>query len=258
VQVVVHLPSALLSHLRVVLSREHVVRTADSWIEVEEIVRRHAVDVAVVDPTAEGTTGAESIRQLIARHPSLPLVVYTSLSPQALKAVVTLARHGVEHVVLHRFDDDPRRFLALIERLPGYALGELLLERLAEPMGKLPLSVSRAIERLVRSPGQFFGTADLASAAGVTVRTLYRQLDAAGLASPRLVVQGARILRAYSYLQDRGTQLDNVSAKLGYSAPRILSRQIQQWSGLTPSELRHRVVPEAFVRTLVRRLRRGD
>lgn len=211
-----------------------------------------------MDPTAEGVAGAESIRQLIERHPSLPLVIYTSLSPQALKAVVTLARHGVEHVVLHRFDDDPRRFLALIERLPGYALGELLLERLAEPMAKLPLSVSRAIERLVRSPGQFFGTADLASAAGVTVRTLYRQLDAAGLASPRLMVQGARILRAYSYLQDRGTQLDNVSAKLGYSAPRILSRQIQQWSGLTPSELRHRVVPEAFVRTLVRRLRRGD
>jgi AraC-like DNA-binding protein len=258
VQVVVHLPSALLSHLRVVLSREHVVRSAESWNEVEEIVRRYAIDVAVLDPTAEGASGTEGIRKLIERHPSLPLVVYTALSPQSLKAVVALARYGVEHVVLHRFDDDPRRFLALIERLPGYALGERLLERLAAPMGRLPLSVARAIERLVRSPGHFFGTADLASAAGVTVRTLYRQLDAAGLASPRLVVQGARILRAYSYLQDRGTQLDSVAAKLGYSAPRILSRQIQQWSGLTPSELRHRVSPDAFVRVLVKRIRRGD
>ena len=257
-QVVVFLPPSLLSHLRVVLSRDHIVRSADSWDEVEEIVRRNSIDVAVLDPTTEGPGGTESIRELVQRHPSLPLIVYTSLSPQALRAVVALAKYGVEHVVLHRFDDDPRRFLALIERLPGYALGEMLLELLSEPIGRLPLSVARAIERLVRSPSQFFGTSDLAAASGVTVRTLYRQLDAAGLASPRLVVQGARILRAYSYLQDRGTLLENVASKLGYSAPRILSRQIQQWSKLTPSELRQRMSPEAFVRLLAARMRQGE
>jgi AraC-like DNA-binding protein len=191
---------------------------------------------------------------LRARFPALPVVVYTTLSPSTFQGIVELARHGVEHVVLHRFDDDPRRFLELLERLPGYALSDKLLELLALPLRRVTVEVARAVEWLFRTPSRFHDTPDLAAAAGMTVRTLYRQLDAAGFASPKSLVQGARLLRAYSYLQEPGNQLQNVAEKLGYSEPRLLSRQMQAAVGLRPTELRDRITADEFVGLLAARL----
>jgi AraC-like DNA-binding protein len=261
VDVVALLPPPLLAHLRLVIAREHDLRVAAHWREVEGIVRREAVDAVVVDPAPGGVSRVDEVRALIAAHPSVPVIAYTTLTPQAMRAIVTLAQGGLEHVVLHRFDDEPRRFLGLLERLPGHALGEELLRRLAARAGRsmadLPHAVWRAVERLVRTPNRFLGADDLAAAAGVTKRTLYRQFEAAGFASPRTMVLGARLLRAYAYLRDPGSQIDGVAAKLGYSAPRILSRQIQEVTGLSPSELRGRLEPAVLLRLLAERMHPG-
>jgi AraC-like DNA-binding protein len=216
-------------------------------------------DVVVLDPSAEGTAAVAEVREIVRRHPALPVVVYTFLTPTSMKAVVALAKHGgVEHVVLHRFDDEPRRFLELLERLPGYAMSDRLLERLAEPLGALPTGTARAIERMFRSPGRFGGASDLAAAAGITARQLYRQLDVAGLASPRVLVQGARVLRAYAYLREPQCLLEDVAARLGYSAPRVLSRQVYEATGLLPTELRQRLGGEELIALLAARLAERD
>jgi AraC-like DNA-binding protein len=254
VEVVAYLPPALLTHLRVVVARSHTLTAASTWAEVDEQVRRKCVDVAVTDLQMDGRSTTAELKSLRTRFPALPVVVYTTLSPSTLQGMVELARYGVEHVVLHRFDDDPRRFLELLERLPGYALSDRLLELLAQPLSRVSVEVARAVEWLYRTPSRFHDTPDLAAAAGMTVRTLYRQLESAGFASPKTLVQGARLLRAYSYLQEPGNQLQGVAEKLGYSEPRVLSRQMQAAIGLRPTELRNRIEPEAFVGLLAARL----
>lgn len=253
-EVVALLPPPLLSHLRVVLSRGHSLTAVPSWDSLDDVVRHRAVDAAVIDVQGDENGTQPHIRGFLSRHPTMPLVVYTTLSPTTLRGIVELARHGVEHVVLHRFDDDPRRFLELLERLPGYALGDDLLELLARPLSQLTPEVSQAVERLFRMPTRFNDTPDLAAAAGTTVRTLYRQLDAAGFASPRMLVRSARLLRAYSYLQEPGFQFKDVAQKLGYPDPRTLSRQLQATVGLRPSDLRGTITPEEFVGLLAARL----
>ena len=60
-----------------------------------------------------------------ARNASLPVIVYTTLAPASMRHVMRLARLGVQHVVLNRFDDEPRRFLELIERVPAHPVAEL-------------------------------------------------------------------------------------------------------------------------------------
>jgi AraC-like DNA-binding protein len=222
------------------------------------LLRTAPADVVVVDPQVDGTVGVTQVREIVRRHPALPIVVYTYLSPASLKAVVELARYGVEHVVLHRFDDEPRRFLELLERLPGCVMGDRLLERLTAPLAAVPLPTARAIEQMVRSPGRFGGAEDLAAAAGITARQLYRQLDAAGFASPRVLVQGARVLRAYAYLREPECLLEEAAARLGYSAPRVLSRQVQEATGRTPTTLRQEVGIEEFLGLLATRLTARD
>lgn len=216
-------------------------------------LRHQPVDVAVLDPRVPGISTVD-IRAVSRAHPSLPLVVYTTLGATTMAAVVELARHGIEHIVLHRFDDAPRRFLALLERLPAYALGDRLLARLETPLATLPPATAQTVEALVREPTRFRCTREMAAGAGVDRRTLYRQCEAAGLATPRMLLRGARLLRAYAYLRDPGVFIEDVALKLGYSEPRRLSRHMQEAVGLKPSELRQTLTPDDFVALLASRL----
>lgn len=253
--VVAFLSPPLLSHLKIVLGREHDLIAAQGWDELALLVRRRAADVAILDPGADGVVHVADVRDVLARFPSLPVVLYTSLSPHALRAVVELAKVGLEHVVLHRFDDEPKRFLELIERMPGYRLGDRLLEALARPLAAAPVPVAQAIERMVRMPTRYSVAQDLAVSAGMTVRSLYRHLEAAGLASPKTLVMGARLLRAYAYMRDPGHALKDVSAKLGYSSPWMFTRQMREMIGRTPRDVRQMMPPGEFVAVLAAGMR---
>lgn len=252
-EVVALLPAPLLSHLRVVLGNEHSVTTVADWVMLAEAVRRRPVDVVVLDPQSTAGVRTDEVLSMLEQHPSMPIVLYTYLSPLMMGAIAELARYGIRQVVLHRFDDEPRRFLELLERQPGFAICETLLERIGEPLSRLPTSLARTVERLFRSPAQIH-VSDLAQAAGMTVRMLYRRFDQAGLGSPRVLVQSARLLRAYAYMRDPGLLLEDVAAKLHYQSPRALTRQMQEATGLTPTEVRSRLSAEEFVDILAARL----
>jgi AraC-like DNA-binding protein len=188
---------------------------------------------------------------MLQRFPSLPVMLYTSLSPTAMKAVAELTAHGVRHVVLSRYDDEPARLLDVIERLPEHTLGDKVLARLEAPMALLPASLARALERLVHRP-HLFGTVEaVAASAGVTVRTVYRHVESAGLASPRHLIVGARLLRAYSYLRDPGHSVEDIAEKLGYTESRIFARNAREVFDLTPTALRRSLTPDVFVDRLV-------
>lgn len=214
-------------------------------------------DLLVLDPSAREGLLAEALEEIIARHPSLPVIVYTTLTPHAMRLVVRLARIGVQHVVLNRFDDEPRRFLELIERVPAHPMAELLLQELAAPLRTLPVVLARAIEQLVRSPSRAKNIPELAAMAGMTPRTLYRHLTPAGL-PPRHLIACARLLRAYMFLNRPGSRLKEVSLKLGYTEPQKLSEALREWTGFAPKEVRRDVEPSEFVHLLVEHLRRAD
>ena len=250
------LPSQLLTHLRVVLGRGHQLHPAEGWAELARILQEEVVDLLVVDPAADGHVKAAELQQLIRQFPSVPVVVYTALSPATMKAVVQLARVGVEHVVLNRFDDEPRRFRDLLEGVPGHALADQMLRQLAEPLAGLPVQVSRAVEQLFRSPGRFRSTDDLAAAAGMNKRTLYRNLEPVGLFSPRLLVVAARLLRVYAHLRDPGRQIKEIADKVGYHSPWQLTQQMREVTGHTPRTVRRRVGADEFIALLARRVYR--
>jgi AraC-like DNA-binding protein len=259
VNVVVRLPPLLLSHLRVVLGREHTLITVDRWEDLVTEVRRKPVDLIVADPRAEGTVRLDELRILIRDFPSLPVVIYTILAPDTLGATVELAKLGVRHVVLRNFDDEPRRFRDLLERQPAYAMSDAVLASLARPLGTVPAELARAVERLFRVPQQFRDVNDLAKAAAMNRRALDRWLERAGVASARMLVLGARLLRAYFYMQDPGRSLDEVVERLGYGSSRLFARQVRAATGLTPTALRQSVPPDEFVALLTTRLgRRGE
>ena len=238
-----------------VLGDAHSLATATEPAELHSLLHAEAADLLIIDPALRDGQLAESIEELIARHPALPVIVYTVLAPTAMRLVVRLARLGVHHVVLNRFDDEPRRFLDLIERVPAHPMAELMLQELATPLRALPVVVTRAIEQLFRSPARVKNSQELARLAGMATRSLYRHMMPMGL-QPRHLIICARLLRAYTMLRAPESRLKEITIKLGYSDPETLSKLLHEWTGRAPKEIRREVPPELFVRLLADHLRR--
>jgi AraC-like DNA-binding protein len=256
VDVVAYLPRQLQTHLTIVLGSQHTLIPAAGWDELRAIVLQRVTDVLVVDPVMDGDVRTDMIQDLHRQFPSLPIVVYTTLSATSMRAILELGRAGIEHVVLNRFDDERRRFLELLERVPGQALSDQMLRLLAPELAKLPVTMVRAIERMYRSPARFHTAQDLSAAAGTILRTLYRQLDIAGIHSPRLLVASARLLRVYALLRDPGRQIKEVAVKVGYHSQYQLTQHMRALTGHTPRSVRTYIEPEQFVTLLAEGVRR--
>ena len=253
--VVALLPRNLLAHLRVVLGDAHSLDMAADAAELHSLLRAESADLVIVDPAVRDGLFADAIEEIVARQRTLPVIVYTALAPSSMRLVLRLARLGVQHVVLNRFDDEPRRFLDLIERVPVSPLAELMLQELATSMRALPVVVARAIEQLFRSPARVKNSQELAQLAGMAPRSLYRHMTPAGL-QPRHLIICARLLRAYTLLRAPQSRLKEITLKLGYADPDTLSDLLHEWTGRAPKEIRREVPPELFVRLLADHLRR--
>lgn len=253
--VVAYLPRQLQSHLTIVLGSQHTLIAATGWESLRTAVQQRVTDVVVVDPLADGSPRTEVIEEIHRQFPSLPIVIYTTLSNVSTRALLALGRVGIEHVVFNRFDDERQRFLDLLERVPGRTLSDQMLQSLSEELSRLPAGVVRAIDQLFRSPARFHTAQDLAIAAGAQLRTLYRQLDAAGIHSPRLLVAAARLLRVYALLRDPGRQIKDVAGKVGYHSHYQLTQHMRALTGHTPRTVRAYIEPEQFVTLLVAGIR---
>jgi AraC-like DNA-binding protein len=247
---------ALQSHLRAVLepSRSCALTAVDVWDTFADVVRAELSDVLVVDPCADGSSRAAEITVLLNAQPGTPVVIYGPPSPMTFQAIAEMARGSAPHaaypVVLHHYDDEPRRFLGMLQRQPGTALSIALLDRLGPALGLLPTSLARAVERLLLDPSEFDDVGDLAHAAQITIRTAYRQLGGAGFSSPRALVVGARLLRVYAYARDPGQSLETLATQVGYRAPRVMTKHMRDVLGVSPRGVRRRLRPTEFVDAL--------
>ena len=134
---------------------------------------------------------------------------------------------------------------------------ELMLRELADALGAMPVVLARAVEQLVRSPSRAKSSQELATMAGMTLRTLYRHLTPVGL-QPRHLIVSARLLRAYIFLRSPGSRLKEVALKLGYADPSHLSEQLRVWTGLSPKEIQRTLTAAEFVQRIADHLRRVD
>lgn len=248
-----------LARLRGAVGESHRLHVALDWEHADSIIRRQPVDVLVVDPqfgSVEPRT--ESIRTLRRQYRSVPFVVYSTLAAQTLKPLIELGRDGMEQLVLYGVDDDPRHLRRVLERQPGVALASSLIARLRPRLRTLPADVTRAIERVIHTPAAFRGVPDLAAAANVSRRTIYRECERARLASPRELIAGARVLRAYAFLRESDYAIEDVAEHLRFSSPHHLTKTMRWACGMTTARARDRIAPDDFVALLTARLAPED
>ena len=214
---------------------------ARNWPDAVAVIRTRAVDLAVVDPLLGQAPRSVEIARLHQHFPSLPLVIYTALTPDTAGVLLELGRAGIRRVLFERFDDAPASIRRTLRAELDSSASQLLIQHLGQALPGLPEPVRHALEAALRSP------------AHITRRTCERSFARAGLPSPKVVMLVARVLYAHRLLLDPGYTIEDVALKLGYATPKTLQANFREVFGLTAGDLRMSLSPEEALELVVRR-----
>jgi AraC-like DNA-binding protein len=250
--IAVFLPPLLLSHVRHVFAREPEFFAAQSWKELEGIIRREPVSVVIIDPAADGAVDVDAPAGILQRYPSLPVVGYVMLTATAFGAIAQLSRRGLSHVVLHRFGDSKERLEQMVARVQANTSSRQIMTKLAPVLRQVPLSLARAVGDMFERPHRYNSVLELSTTADLSTVSVYRYLDTVGLISPKNLLIAARLIRGVTYLSDPGYSVSEVATKLGYNHQRIFTSHVLEVFGMTPSRLRSRLTPDDALAQLIR------
>jgi len=209
--------------------------------------------MAVVDPLVSGQSRAHEIERLRILFPSLPLLVYTSLSPEAAGVLLALGRIGIRKVIFARFDDSPGGLRAAFREEWARTASQQVLQMLAGVLEGLPEQLRWALESTLHAPFDAPTVSELAQKAQLGRRTCERWFARSGLPSPKMVLVLARLLYAHRLLLDPGYTVEDVALKLGYSKARTLQLHLKEVFGLTAGELRLSLSPEEALDRVISR-----
>ncbi len=250
--IAVFLPPQQLAQVRHVFANEPDFLVASSWENLDQIIRREPVSVVILDPSADGVVNADAVAGFLNRFPSLPIVGYVMLNPRSFGAIAQLSRRGLEHVVLHRFDDSRERLLQTIGRVRTNPPTKRLVAALESSLLLLPLPLARTVRDMFERPHRFTSVLDLATGADIPAISVYRYFEIAHLASPKRLLVAAKLLRGMTYLRDPGYSVREVALKLGYRHARIFTAHSLEVFEITPSRLRTRLTEDDGIALLAR------
>jgi len=251
VTILAFLPERSLAHVRHVFVKEKDLVIAHSWNELNAIIREKPVTALILDPSADGTMNVDAVTTLLKQFPSLPVVAYVVLNQASFGAITQLARHGLEDVLLQRFEDSPQVFRDTVERARGNPLKRKLIDVLRPQLSQLPLALGPIVDDVFESPHKYTSAQDIALRAEMSTVRLYRHFGLAGLGSPKRLLRAAKLLQAFGYLRDRGYSVRDVAKKVGYRNPRLFGEHTIDVFGLTPSRVRTHLTPDEAIKRLL-------
>ncbi len=226
---------------------------ASNWSEAAALVRAQPIDVAMLDPMIDEPNGVTEVEQLRSQFPSIPLVLYTTLSPAAASVLLRLGRAGVRRVVFARFEDAPGNLRRALARELEHTALQQAIRSIDTVLRELPDALRRALELALHTPGDRMTLSLLAEHAHLSRHECEAWFTRAQLPGPRIVMALARLLYAHRLLLDPGHTVDDVASKLGYARSRTLQAHLRMAFGMTAGEARQSLTPEDAADTLISR-----
>src|SRR5437016_9137627 len=114
VAVLVSLPE-MEHRVRRALGGRATLRFASTWAELQQVVAHMAPSAIIADPAADWGGDPEQHLASFSDEWRLPVILYTTLTPHIAGVLLRLGAHRISHVIFHRLDDAPRRFVDAID-----------------------------------------------------------------------------------------------------------------------------------------------
>src|SRR3989442_10688947 len=143
--------------------------------------------------------------------PSLPLIVYTGLSPATAAVLLALGYSGIQAVVFNRLDHHPARLREVLALEEARSASRQLLDQLAGVLAPLPSELRWGVEQVLRAPADLQTVHQVAARARSDRRTFDRWFARLGLPSPRHFLAAPRVLYPHRLLQHPGFTVDGLA-----------------------------------------------
>ncbi len=251
-------PRVLAAKLKRVAGQRFAFCWAERWGAALDIIRGEPVEMAVVDPGLEGHPRSQEVERLRVLFPSLPLILYTKLSPAIVPVLLRVGETGIREVLLEGYDDHAQRLSDALTEEAARVLSRSLMTDIEDVIRDLPHELKWALETIVREPGSFRTVQDLADRARMDRRTCTRWFTKATLPPPSVMLTVIRVVYAHRLLQDPGYTVEDVAAKLGYAKPRSFALHVKEVFGMTPGDLRVSLAPDEAVKIVRERYFNND
>jgi AraC-like DNA-binding protein len=230
---------------------------AGTWAQALDLIRSRPVEMAVADPLLGIEPRAHGIERLHLLFPSLPLLVYTELSPATANALLKLGRAGIQRAVFQRFEDGPKALRAIIQAELEHSVLRQVVTAVQGKLEGLPEPIRDALEEMLSDPGAGQTVSELAGRALLSRRTCERFFTKLGLPSPKGVMLLMRLLYAHRLLLDPGHTVEDVAVKLGYGKTWTLQRHLRAVFGVSAGDLRTSVTVEEGLAVVSQRFFEG-
>jgi AraC-like DNA-binding protein len=193
-------------------------------------------DVVIADSRdIDGRRTAPALHSLRAARPLLQVVLYLDLSAPAVRSALEGWATGV--VFRHEEDIGPVLRTAISRAPNAGSPGATLAASAALAPPEVRRFFTHCAWRAV-----MIGTARAAAEdVGIPYRTLARQLEAAGLPSPKVVLDWYRLLHAAWQMELSHANREVVAKKAGFSSGDVLAKRLRRYADLSWMELRERV-----------------
>lgn len=234
--------AAFLPSNRIQLIRQFFRRTelfsAASWEDLNQRLGNRGADLALIDPSAEGVMNLDAATTILRRHRATPVVAYVTATNDNLSAVARLSRYGLADVLLSPYGDDGVKLFEMVQRFAGHRLAHAFLGVVEAQLGRLQPALYRAAQDVFERPHRYQTAVDIAHESNLSTKVVYRAFNRAQLGTPSRFVTASKVLRGVAYLRETGQPVWSVGRKVGYSRPRVFSKQFKEVFGCSPSSFR--------------------
>lgn len=251
-------PNAFARRLERAAGQRFTFQSVSSWMDAIQAIRQEPLELAVADPGLEDIPRAHEIQRIRVLFPSLPLVLYTTLSPDMVSVLLQLGRSGIDEVVVAGHDDHPDRLRQLLVEEAAGSISRQLINEMKDLLSECPGELRWTIETAIREPAALHTVADLAKRARMDRRTCARWFTKAQLPPPSVMLTVFRVMYAHRLLQDPGYTVEDVAKKLGYAKARSLAQNVKEIFGMTPGELRVSLTPADALSIVCKRFFRRE
>jgi AraC-like DNA-binding protein len=210
---------------------------ADSWEDLGAQIRDRTTSAVVLDPWVNGKMRLDAGVRLLRQKPLMPVFGYVPPTPWHLRAVFTLSRHGMNGVFVQGHAGDHTRLANAISRLGENDLAYDLLARVERGLGVVPPALFTTVRDVFERPARYDNAGDIAHAAQMPVKEVYRAFHTSDLGRPKRLIVAAKILKAYSLLREGKNDIQTVCDKLRYASRELFSDQVRSVLSVTPSAL---------------------